>query len=51
VERAAIEHALAASRGRVSGAAGAAARLSVPASTLESRIRRLGIDKFQYKQR
>jgi formate hydrogenlyase transcriptional activator len=46
VERHRIEEALAASRGRVSGPAGAAKALSVPASTLESRIRRLGIDKL-----
>jgi formate hydrogenlyase transcriptional activator len=51
VERDEIERALAASRGRVSGASGAAARLGVPASTLESRIRRLRIDKFRYKKR
>jgi transcriptional regulator with GAF, ATPase, and Fis domain len=51
VEREAVERALAASRGRVSGASGAAARLGIPASTLESRIKRLRIDKFQYKAR
>ena len=49
-DRDAIERALAASRGRVSGPNGAAARLGVPASTLESRIRRLHIDKFRYKR-
>jgi formate hydrogenlyase transcriptional activator len=49
-ERKAIETALAASRGRVSGPGGAARRLGLPASTLEFRIRRLGIDKFQYRR-
>ena len=49
-ERKAIETALAASCGRVSGPSGAARRLGLPASTLEFRIRRLGIDKFQYRR-
>ena len=49
-ERAAIETALAASHGRVSGNNGAATRLGVPASTLESRIKRLGIDKYRFKR-
>jgi formate hydrogenlyase transcriptional activator len=48
-ERRAIEAALAASRGKVSGAGGAAGRFGVPASTLESRIRRLGIDKYRFR--
>ncbi|HEV7509506.1 MAG TPA: sigma 54-interacting transcriptional regulator [Thermoanaerobaculia bacterium] len=45
LERRQIEEALAQARGRVSGAKGAAAILGVPATTLESRIKRLGIDK------
>ena len=49
-ERQAIESALRASRGRVAGANGAARRLGLPASTLEFRIRRLEIDKFQYRR-
>jgi formate hydrogenlyase transcriptional activator len=49
-ERAAIEAALAASRGRVSGAYGAAGKIGLPASTLEFRIRKLGIDKFRYRR-
>jgi transcriptional regulator with GAF, ATPase, and Fis domain len=49
-ERTAIETALAASRGRISGADGAARRLGLPASTLEFRIKRLAIDKFRYRQ-
>jgi formate hydrogenlyase transcriptional activator len=48
-ERRLIEKALASSRGRVSGPGGAAARLSVPASTLESKIRKLGIEKGKYR--
>ncbi|HWC17331.1 MAG TPA: helix-turn-helix domain-containing protein, partial [Terriglobales bacterium] len=49
-ERNEIEAALRASRGRVSGPQGAARRLGIPASTLEFRIRRLGLDKFQYRK-
>jgi PAS domain S-box-containing protein len=44
-----IEDALAGSRGRVAGPAGAAARLGIPRSTLESRIRRLRIDKNRFR--
>jgi PAS domain S-box-containing protein len=50
-EREFIEAALAASRGRVSGRSGAAARLGVPPSTLDHRIKALGIDKTQFKFR
>jgi formate hydrogenlyase transcriptional activator len=35
--------------GRVSGPCGAAARLGVPASTLESKIKRFQIDKLRYR--
>jgi formate hydrogenlyase transcriptional activator len=49
-ERAAIEAALVASRGRVSGPAGAARSLGLAASTLEFRIRKLAIDKFRHRQ-
>lgn len=48
-ERGQIESALRASRGRVSGPHGAAIRLGIPASTLESKIRRLGIDKYRFR--
>jgi formate hydrogenlyase transcriptional activator len=41
-----IEAALAESRGRISGPSGAAAKLGIPRQTLESKIRRLGIDKY-----
>jgi len=44
-EKAMIESALAGARGRVSGPKGAAARLGVARSTLESRIRALHINK------
>src|SRR5262245_32000386 len=48
-ERDMIEAALAESRGQVSGPAGAAARLGVPTRTLDSKIKRLGIDKYRFK--
>jgi PAS domain S-box-containing protein len=48
-ERAVIEEALSRTRGRVSGLQGAAAKLSVPPSTLESRIKALKIDKRRFK--
>ncbi len=48
-EKEMIESALAECRGRVSGPAGAAARLGIPRSTLESRIRSLGINKHRFK--
>jgi PAS domain S-box-containing protein len=48
-ERQIIEDALAASRGRVSGANGAAARLRVSPSTLENRIKKLRIRKSHFK--
>lgn len=48
-EREIIEAALLKTRGRVSGASGAAARLGVPPSTLEHRIRTLKIDKRRFK--
>src|SRR5215472_16548057 len=45
-----IEAALAESHGRISGPAGAAAKLGIPRQTLESRIRRLGIDRYGRKR-
>jgi transcriptional regulator with PAS, ATPase and Fis domain len=44
-----IEAALAKTGGRVSGPSGAAAMLRIPASTLESKIRSLKINKFRFK--
>ena len=48
-EKAMIEAALAESKGRVSGASGAAAKLGIPRSTLESKIRSLGLNKHRFK--
>ena len=48
-EREMIETALTASRGRVSGPSGAAAKLGIPGSTLDSKIRALGIRKERFK--
>ena len=48
-ERESIEAALAQSSGRVSGPAGAAARLKMPASTLDSKIKSLKIDKRRFQ--
>jgi transcriptional regulator with GAF, ATPase, and Fis domain len=48
-ETAVIEEALSQTRGRVSGPNGAAAKLRVPPSTLESRIKALKIDKKKFK--
>jgi formate hydrogenlyase transcriptional activator len=49
-ERRLIEQALADSKGRVAGPRGAERRLGISASTLESKIRRLGIDKYYFFQ-
>jgi transcriptional regulator with GAF, ATPase, and Fis domain len=48
-EKSMIEAALKESRGRVFGPTGAAAKLGVPRSTLESKIRSLRIDKNRFK--
>jgi transcriptional regulator with GAF, ATPase, and Fis domain len=48
-ERDAIEAALKESKARVAGPFGAAGRLGVPASTLESKIKALNIDKRRFK--
>jgi len=50
-EREIIEAALAESRGRVSGPTGAAAKLGIPPSTLDHRIKALKIHKKQFKFR
>ena len=50
-EREMIEAALAECRGRVAGPTGAAARLNVPPSTLDHRIKALNINKAQFKFR
>jgi transcriptional regulator with GAF, ATPase, and Fis domain len=48
-EKALIEAALAEARGRVSGQSGAAVKLGLPASTLESKIRSLKINKHAFR--
>jgi PAS domain S-box-containing protein len=48
-EKKAIEAALADAQGQVSGPSGAAARLGVPPSTLDSKIRALKINKHRFK--
>jgi transcriptional regulator of acetoin/glycerol metabolism len=45
-----IEAALAECYGRTSGPSGAAAKLGIPRSTLESKIRRFGISKYGLKR-
>jgi PAS domain S-box-containing protein len=50
-ERKIIEAALAESRGRIAGPSGAAAKLQIPASTLEYKIKTLKISKNQFKFR
>jgi PAS domain S-box-containing protein len=50
-EKAIIEEALRASGGRVFGPSGAAARLGIPRSTLESKIRTLRINKNRFRPR
>jgi PAS domain S-box-containing protein len=48
-EKDSIEAALAQAKGRVSGPTGAAARLGIPPSTLDSKIRALKIDKRKFQ--
>ena len=48
-EKRLIEATLAETRGRVSGPWGAAVRLGMPASTLESKVRSLKINKHSFK--
>ncbi len=48
-EKEMIELALRACRGRVAGRSGAAAKLGLPASTLDSRIKALGIEKHRFR--
>jgi formate hydrogenlyase transcriptional activator len=50
-EKAIVEEALRASGGRVAGPSGAAARLGIPRSTLESKIRTLRISKSRFRVR
>ena len=48
-ERYAIEDALRRTRGRVAGRNGAAVLLDLPSTTLESKIRKLKIDKYRFR--
>jgi len=48
-EKEMIESVLAETGGRVSGPGGAATKLGIPAGTLDSKIKRLGINKFRFK--
>jgi formate hydrogenlyase transcriptional activator len=48
-EKEMIEAALAESQGRISGPAGAAAKLGLPARTLDSKIKRLKINIYRFK--
>jgi PAS domain S-box-containing protein len=48
-EKERIEAALAATRGRVSGPSGAAAKLGIPPSTLDSKIRSLKINRHRFE--
>ena len=49
-EREAIEAALRVAQGRIAGPNGAAQALGLAPSTLDLRIKRLGIDKLQYRR-
>src|SRR5258708_12390804 len=49
-ERASIEAVLAESGGRISGPFGAAVKLGMPRTTLESKIKSLRINKYQFKR-
>jgi formate hydrogenlyase transcriptional activator len=44
-----LETALRESEGVVGGPTGAAAKLGIPRQTLESKIRKLGINRYQFK--
>jgi formate hydrogenlyase transcriptional activator len=48
-EKEMIEAALAESHGQISGPSGAATKLGLPARTLDSKIKRLRINKYRYK--
>jgi DNA-binding NtrC family response regulator len=50
-EKEMIEAALTASKGRVAGANGAAAKLGIPRSTLDRKIRQLNISKQKFASR
>jgi len=49
-EKGMIEDALRHTKGLISGPAGAAARLGLPRQTLASKIRKLGIDRYRFRE-
>ncbi len=49
-ERLLIETALREADGRISGPAGAATKLGIPRQTLESKMKKLGIDRYPFKR-
>ena len=49
-EKGMIEEALRHTKGLISGPAGAAARLGLPRQTLESKIRKLGIERYRFRE-
>jgi formate hydrogenlyase transcriptional activator len=48
-ERSMIEQALREANGQISGPAGAAAKLGMPRQTLESKIKKLRINRFRFR--
>ncbi len=48
-EKGMIDAALAETNGRISGQTGAATKLGLPARTLDSKIKRLRINKYRFK--
>jgi formate hydrogenlyase transcriptional activator len=48
-EKEMIENALRETSGQISGPAGAASKLGIPRQTLESKIRKLGINRYRFK--
>lgn len=48
-EKAMIENALRETKGLISGPAGAAAKLGLPRQTLDSKIGKLGINRYRFK--
>ena len=50
-EKAMIENALRETKGLISGPGGAAAKLGLPRQTLDSKIRKLGINPYRFKHR
>jgi formate hydrogenlyase transcriptional activator len=48
-EKEMIENALRETMGQIAGPTGAAAKLGIPRQTLDSKIRKLGINRYRYK--